>query len=124
MRYSKQRKEILEIIKTTNSHPTADWIYERVRTQIPNISLGTVYRNLRQLVDNDLIHARTVNGMVHYDGNLGDHQHFYCTDCGILYDLDLSLEDFVSEITENLGHVIHECDLQFNGICNSCQQEQ
>lgn len=124
MRYSKQRKEILEIVKSTNSHPTADWIYERVRMQVPNISLGTVYRNLRQLVDNDLIHAQTVNGMVHYDGNLGDHQHFYCTDCSTLYDLDLSLKDFVSEITENLGYVIHGCDLHLNGVCDSCQQDQ
>ena len=49
MNYSRQREAIVNVLKSTTSHPSAAWIYDRVRIQIPNISLGTVYRNLAAL---------------------------------------------------------------------------
>ncbi|MBQ1935230.1 MAG: transcriptional repressor, partial [Clostridia bacterium] len=53
-KHSKQRDAIVQVLKNTKSHPTADWVYEEVRKQIPNISLGTVYRNLAKLSDDSL----------------------------------------------------------------------
>ncbi|MCK5330145.1 MAG: transcriptional repressor, partial [Candidatus Marinimicrobia bacterium] len=69
MRYSKQREAILQIVQMNPVHPTADWVYERVKKTVPNISLGTVYRNLNQLVETKAITAIRCDNTIHYDGN-------------------------------------------------------
>ncbi|MFQ6673441.1 MAG: transcriptional repressor [Fidelibacterota bacterium] len=122
LRHSKHRERILKAVRSTDSHPTADWIFGKVRKRIPNISLGTVYRNLGQLVEYGLIQSRMIDGVVHYDGNLDDHQHFYCTCCHAIYDLDLPLEDPVSEMEARMKHDVHGYDLQLNGICRTCRE--
>ena len=88
LRYSKQRKLITEIIKGRCDHPTADMIYNSCREKEPNISLGTVYRNLKQLSDDGvIITLETVDKRVHYDGDISRHSHFICEDCGKIIDL-------------------------------------
>ena len=81
LRYSHQRNIIHQSIKAVSSHPTAQEIYAMVREEIPNISLGTIYRNLSQLLEHKLIREIQIEGISHYDGTLTDHHHFYCTNC-------------------------------------------
>ncbi len=122
-RMTKQRKTILEVLKRTDSHPTADWIYEEVKKDIPNISLGTVYRNLNLLAEKGKIDViNYANDQSHYDGNTENHYHFRCNNCGNVYDLDLNLfEKEIDKIVDN--NTKFEVDthrLEFYGICPHC----
>jgi Fur family peroxide stress response transcriptional regulator len=93
-RYSRQREEILRVVQTTDTHPTADWVYEQVRKTLPHVSLGTVYRNLNLLADEGLIQRVILDdGIVRFDGNTHDHHHFICTKTGKIYDIVLPLGD-------------------------------
>lgn len=121
MRFSKQRNLILNIVQGTRSHPTADWIYGEVRKELPNVSLGTVYRNLGQLVDNKLLKSINIDGKIHYDAFLDDHQHFQCKSCNNIYDIDISIIDFVSQIESKTNHKIDGCQIHLVGICKDCQ---
>lgn len=123
MRYSKQREQILKIVRSSGTHPTADWVYREVRKRIPNISLGTVYRNLKQLVENRQIQAREIDGVAHYDGNLEDHQHFHCNCCHRIFDLELSVGRLLSRVKTKLKHDVQAFDLQVNGVCKTCQHK-
>lgn len=88
MRYSRQRELIIDIIKNRKDHPTADAIYNTARAREPNISLGTVYRNLKLLSDEGvIITLETEDKKIHYDGDLSRHSHFICEDCGKIIDL-------------------------------------
>jgi len=121
MRFSKQRDLILNIVQGTRSHPTADWVYGEVRRELPNVSLGTVYRNLGQLVDNKSLLAINIDGTIHYDAFLDDHQHFQCKTCNNIYDIDISIKDFVSQIESKTNHKIDRCQIHLVGICKDCQ---
>ena len=88
LRYSRQRQLITDIIKGRKDHPTADMIYGSCREIEPNISLGTVYRNLKQLSDDGvIITLETVDKRLHYDGDISRHSHFICEKCGKIIDL-------------------------------------
>ena len=88
MRYSRQRELITEIIKGRSDHPTADMIYSSAREFEPNISLGTVYRNLKLLTDErEIITLETEDKRLHYDGDTSRHSHFICSKCGKIIDL-------------------------------------
>jgi len=121
IRYSKQRELILGIVMGTDSHPTADWIFQHARKQMSDISLGTVYRNLNQLVENDLVLAHNIDGVIHYDGFVDEHQHFYCTSCKRLYDISYPVSEIKSAVEEDFEHTVERYDLRLEGICNSCQ---
>ncbi len=120
MRYSRQRAAILEVIQNNHIHPTAEWIYEEVRKSLPNISLGTVYRNLNQLVDNDVIQAFRHAGTVRYDGNTDQHFHFFCDQCRRIYDIHCSTVDFLENLNNNSQHFITGGQLRLTGTCEKC----
>lgn len=122
MRQSRQRDAILHTVKSTNSHPSADWVYDSVRKEIPNVSLGTVYRNLGQLVDTNNLKAFNYNGMVHYDALLNDHQHFYCHECSGIFDINVDEKDFISRINDTTTHLITDFQLILTGLCNNCKK--
>ncbi|CCU79578.1 Peroxide stress regulator PerR, FUR family [Halanaerobium saccharolyticum subsp. saccharolyticum DSM 6643] len=124
-RMTKQRKAILKVLKNTKSHPTADWIYEKVRKEIPNISLGTVYRNLNVLAENGKIKVLDY-GSNHsrYDGVPDHHYHFRCEKCGGVFDLDVDLSsDLNKKINNETEFTVHSHRLEFSGICPDCQQK-
>ncbi|MFH1852214.1 MAG: transcriptional repressor [Candidatus Neomarinimicrobiota bacterium] len=121
MRYSRQREEILNIVRLNPVHPTADWVYEQARKSIPNISLGTVYRNLNQLVQNRQVRAVKFEGCVHYDGNLHDHVHFTCSECQNIFDVQHSIDDLLNQFSPNCDHLITGGRLELTGICKNCQ---
>ncbi|MBC8479208.1 MAG: transcriptional repressor [FCB group bacterium] len=122
MRFSAQRTAILNFVKGVKTHPTAHEIYEHARDGFPNISLGTVYRNLNQLVENNLLLSIVDNNIQRYDGNLADHQHFLCLHCEELYDVNISLEDFVLSSKAEIGHEVHGTELKMTGICKYCKK--
>ena len=88
MRYSRQRELVFETIKNRCDHPTADMIYASCREIEPNISLGTVYRNLKNLAEEkQILTLETEDKKIHYDGDTSRHSHFICTKCGKIIDL-------------------------------------
>ena len=124
-RMTKQRKAILRVLKNTKSHPTADWIYEKVKKEIPNISLGTVYRNLNVLAEHGKINVLDY-GSNHsrYDGNSDLHYHFKCENCGGVFDLNIDLAtDLNKKINTETEFTAHSHRLEFSGICSECQQK-
>lgn len=124
-RITKQRQAILNVLRSTTTHPTADWIYEEVRKIIPNISLGTVYRNLGILKEmGELMELDFGSTFSRYDGNPTNHYHFCCNQCGHVYDLELTpLFNLEEEAAKQSEHIIKHHRLEFYGICKTCQDQ-
>jgi len=119
-RYSKQRDTILSVLQTTTVHPTADWIYKETRKHIPNISLGTVYRNLNQLVETGKVIKLKDDTQVRYDGNIGRHDHFRCKQCGKWYDVNLLDSDLIQQFNKDNGFTIESFQFELEGTCEKC----
>ena len=119
--YSKQREVILNVLQGTNTHPTVSWIYSQARKTLPNISLGTVYRNLTELKKSgQIIEVSLEDGFQHFDGNTDTHLHFYCTKCHNIYDCACPENQLKNHLEESLGCNITEQKLIFNGVCKNC----
>lgn len=123
-KHSKQRDAIIEVLKNTKSHPTADWVYEEVRKSIPNISLGTVYRNLARLSDEHLIMKLGLGTNVeHFDGNPEPHYHVMCTECGRIYDIESPpLVELNGWAEERFSGTVYKHSAVFFGRCNECEK--
>lgn len=121
-KHSRQRDAIIAFLKTRKDHPTADIVYKEIRNTIPNISLGTVYRNLSLLSENGEILKLSCDGKAdRFDAFSNPHYHFMCVECGCVQDitfpyskqLDLTADsEFDGKIT---GH-----SLLFKGYCKDC----
>jgi len=124
MRKTKQKEAILEVLRGTNSHPTADWIYNEVRKEIPNISLGTVYRNLRLLCESGEISELDLCGtLARFDARQDNHYHFRCEKCGLVFDVDLPVDAEIDRRAEQkTGFEVSYHRLEFRGVCGSCQK--
>ena len=122
MRYSRQRELITEIIKGRTDHPTADMIYNTAREIEPNISLGTIYRNLKLLSDEKvIITLETEDKRLHYDGDLSRHSHFICEKCGKIIDLFEPAEK--PKELQKLGLTVSGEKCVYYGRCSSCQSD-
>lgn len=124
LKYSRQRASIREYLAHTYEHPTADMVYLHVRKEFPNISLGTVYRNLNLLADmGEILKITTPNGGDRFDGRTDPHYHITCCRCGKVFDLELPSEHS-SEINqladEHYDGKIISHSITFNGICPHC----
>lgn len=122
MNYSRQRESILKYLRSTKSHPTAEAVYQNIITENPNISLGTVYRNLTLLTKiGEIQKISTLGGPDRFDGNIAPHYHFICEDCGAVLDLEIDSLDHIDLLAAHKftgtikGHVAH-----FYGICPDC----
>ncbi len=119
--YSRQREAVLSVLCGTKSHPSAAWIYEQVRREIPNISLGTVYRNLSGLAEDGVIRKLSFSdSSVHFDGDTSAHSHFYCEQCGKITDLWLDQNELFGSIEQEYGVGVHYADFNVVGRCSSC----
>ena len=123
-RETKQREAILNVLHGANSHPTADWVYDEVRKVIPNISKGTVYRNLKILREDGKISELNLSGTVsRYEGNQENHYHFRCEKCGRVFDLDEPVhKELDDKVARNTGFTVSYHQLEFRGLCKDCQQ--
>ena len=122
LKYSRQREVIQECLINRYDHPTADMVYMDVRETFPNISLGTVYRNLQLLTDLGEIQKLNVgDGVDHFDAKTFPHYHFICKECGSVIDLQMENIDTIKDIAgvnfdgQIAGHITY-----FYGICGNC----
>lgn len=123
LKYSRQREAIKDFLMTRTDHPTADVVYMNVRQEFPNISLGTVYRNLTLLSDlGDILKLNMGDGADHFDANIKPHYHFICTECGSVIDLDMKSIEQINDIAgadfngKIDGHITY-----FYGKCGNCR---
>ena len=124
-KHFRKRDAILSCLRSTESHPSADWVYERVKQDIPDISLATVYRNLSLFKEQGLIQSLgTVQGVERFDGNTAPHVHYICTGCGRVVDLPgLSVPEEMNHAAElESGGRVAACQLTFTGTCGKCSQ--
>lgn len=123
MRYSSRREAILEVLKNTKEHPDADAVYEKVREKIPNVSLGTVYRNLRELGElGELNTLETEDGSTHFDADTSRHAHFVCKGCGKIGDL-FGYAD-VATALEHAGYKVESVKTVVYGLCPECAHKK
>ena len=123
LRMTKQRRTILEEIKKSKSHPTADKIYDLVKKKIPGISMGTVYRNLDILSGEGLVRKlELAHTQRRYDGNIKNHYHILCTECGRIDDMITMGVDDIEELLGARSHYqITGHRLKFFGLCPDCK---
>ena len=122
--YSRQREQVLETVKSMDLHPSADDIYHRVRRRLPHISLGTVYRNLNQLVETGELSCVQDGKTVRYDCETGHHQHFRFEICGALQNVEVSNKEIMNLLSKYSGMIINEIDLEIKGVCVQCTKER
>ena len=122
LKYSKQRESIIEFLATRKDHPTADTVYMNIREQFPKISLGTVYRNLALLSDlGEITKIVTGDGADRFDYNTNPHNHFVCTKCHSVIDLEMdNIDDIVDVAQKNFSGKIDSYITHFMGICPDC----
>ncbi len=120
---SKKRQALLDALCATHEHPTAEMLYNQLKPDYPELSLGTVYRNLGVLVQDGLVQSvGNVNGQERYDAIVCPHPHFVCRRCHSV--IDLELPDTVSDMYEAINSRFH-CSpegysLTIKGLCESC----
>lgn len=122
VRRSKKRDAMLELLRSTTCHPSADWVHRQLRQQYPDISLGTVYRNLKQLTEEGLVRSvGVIGGQERFDGCLTPHSHFICNHCGQMVDLpDCVPADAVGLLGKEYGFTAQSCEVHIYGICSDC----
>ena len=125
-KYSRQRESIIENLRARTDHPTADMVYSDIRQVYPNISLGTVYRNLSLLAEEGTVHKLvTDDGVLRFDSIVRAHNHFICRSCGSVTDLnEPDVQTLSTSVEDLLGCSISHCDLLFYGLCKCCRTGQ
>ena len=126
LKHSKQRDAILSFLMTRKDHPTADVVYSHLREEYPNISLGTVYRNLTLLSEiGQIQRLRLGDGVDHFDADTSPHYHFLCSKCGSVIDLKMDNIDYINQLADVgfdgqiAGNVTY-----FYGLCGKCTEQE
>ncbi len=126
-KHFRKRDAILTCLRETDTHPSADWVYAQLKPQIPDLSLGTVYRNLNLFKDQGIIVSLgTVKGVERFDGNTAPHVHFICDGCGCVLDLEgiAVPQELQSAVADATGGKVSGCQLTFTGSCMDCRKEE
>jgi Fur family peroxide stress response transcriptional regulator len=124
-RQTKQREAILKLLRGGYCHLTADQIYDKVRKEIPNISKGTVYRNLKVLREMGLVSELNLNDTVsRFEAKRDSHYHFRCERCGLVFDVGEPInKELDRRIAKRTGFKISYHQIEFRGLCHDCQQK-
>ncbi len=122
-KYSRQRESICHYLSNTKEHPTADMVYQNLREVYPNISLGTVYRNLSLLVDQGtIVKVSCGDGVDHFDWDTSSHNHFICKECGCVLDLEMDSINHINTIANAaFDGQIEGSVTYFYGKCSKCK---
>ena len=123
--YSRKREAILQAVRSTTCHPTAEWVYQKLKPDFPDLSLGTVYRNLAQFKEDGVIASvGIVRGQERFDGNTAPHTHFVCRRCGDVLDVpgDFLDPERIAQAALRYRLSVDSCDLMLHGICGKCQK--
>ena len=122
-RFSQQRERIYEVVRTSMEHPTAQMVYDALRPEMPRLSLGTVYRNLQQMVQEERL--RALDGpVVRFDAVLPPHTHIRCVRCGQVKDVSLPYDAALDRTAAGGGWAVTGHDLVFSGLCPVCGAEE
>ena len=122
-KHFRKRDAILTCLRETTEHPSAEWVYSQLKQEIPDLSLGTVYRNLSLFKEQGIISSLgTVKGVERFDANTEPHVHYICTECGKVLDLQKIQvpEDLNQAAATDSGGEVTGCQLTFTGICGQC----
>ena len=122
-KHFRKREAILSCLQNTRAHPTAEALYAKLKPEIPDLSLATVYRNLNLFKKQGLaVCVANVDGTEHYDANTTPHVHFICTQCGAVIDLDeMPIPPTLLAAAESCsGGSVMDCQLNFTGRCRNC----
>lgn len=125
--YSRKREAILRAVRSTTTHPTAEWVYQTLKPDYTDLSLGTVYRNLAQFKeDGTVMSVGIVNGQERFDGNVAPHTHFVCNRCGAVLDIpDERLDpEMLRRIAKRHKLRVESGDILLHGICSKCLEEE
>ena len=123
-RNSRQRQQILEVIKKTKSHPTADWVYKKLKEDIPELSLGTVYRNLTVLKEQGHIEKLPFGSTFdRFEAKTKPHYHLVCDKCGLVEDFEMPQYTDINKKAEMISsYKILRHRIDFFGLCKKCQR--
>lgn len=122
MRNTKQKELILKIINNSYNHPTALDIYKEAKKTIPNISLGTIYRNLKLLTEqNEIRMIKMKDNINRFDHINQKHSHFICLKCGKIMDV---YEDYLNSKKTIDDNIVMDYEINFKGICKTCSKEK
>jgi len=122
-RNTKQLQVVWEAIKDDASHPTADQVYDKVRKRLPNVSLGTVYRNLQKLVADEKLQILMLGRSQRFDPLAKRHQHFICEQCGRVFDVLVNTDDEIRPAKlPHAGFKVSSHQLAFYGACKHCSR--
>lgn len=126
VRMTPQRHAILQYLLSSMEHPTADEIYKALEGNFPNMSVATVYNNLRVFKDAGLVRELTYgDASSRFDANVTDHYHVICRSCGKITDFDHTAPlDLESRAAEETGYVVESHRLEFYGTCPTCQHHK
>lgn len=121
-KHSKQRDALIDILQSTDTHPTAEWVYEQMKDKFPNVSLATVYRNLKHMIEMGIARELYTDNSSRFDANMKEHYHFICKKCNKL--IDIFPEEENCEITKikQKGFLIDRYDLSIYGVCTECKE--
>jgi Fur family transcriptional regulator, peroxide stress response regulator len=123
LRLTAPRRLILEVVRTTDAHPTAAYVYARVRRRLPRVSLATVYRNLRRLAAEGVLLERADTTGMRFDANLDRHDHFTCLTCRRIYDVTAPARRRApSGAAARAGFEVLEQRTEFYGRCAACRR--
>lgn len=125
-KHSRKRDAILDCLRGTDAHPSAEWVYSRLKPEIPDLSLGTVYRNLTLFKETgEVISLGTVQGLERFDGRTDPHVHFVCTLCGRILDLPgVDVPEGLIEAAQSQAQApVTEARLTFYGPCSHCESQ-
>ena len=121
----RKRGAILECLRCSKAHPSADMVYAMLQKDHPDISLATVYRNLALFKKQGLIQSvGTVGGVERFDGNIEPHVHFICTGCDAVLDLpEMQVpQTLCGDAAAGVGGTVSGCQLTFSGLCGECSK--
>ena len=125
--FSSKRNAIYNTILSTTTHPSARWIYEQLKPDYPDLSLGTVYRNLSIFrEDGTIMVVGTVKGQERFDFNTEPHPHFICTGCGRVIDIDMPMpgDALWVKTTAEQGLEVRGCQITLTGLCSDCSEKE
>ena len=123
--FTHQRQVIYQAAMAAKDHPTPEAIYEKVRRQIPSISLGTVYKNINTFLEAGLLREVSLHhGSLRVDANTGTHHHLVCRVCRSIIDLDEhDVEPARVRTTIPRGFRVERQCVEVIGICESCSRK-
>ncbi len=123
-RKSKQRDRLLSLLRSTDLHPTADWLYDKLKREFPRLSLGTIYRNLGILIEQGLVKKLHYGSTYdRFEARVTPHCHLICEHCGRISDFDMPVHAHLNtEASDLTSFAVTHHKIEFFGLCARCQK--